>query len=102
MKVGNFHLYNKTVIVLTIQIPLKSPIIGPPAKRHFNAIEIGFRWRADDGPTLNAGLVASGFSGGPDQYCYETIYLCDFSGGGGTDRLCMFTMYVFYISFVSV
>ena len=29
-------------------------IIGPPA----NAFEMAFRWRADDGPTLNAGLVA--------------------------------------------
>ena len=29
-------------------------IIGPPTKRH----EMAFRWRADDGPTLNAGLVA--------------------------------------------
>ena len=26
-------------------------------------------WRADDGPTLNAGLVALRFSGVPDQYC---------------------------------
>ena len=105
MKVRNFHLYNKTVIVLTIQTPLKSAIIGPPAKRHFNAIEIGFRWRADDGPTLNPGLVASGFSGDPDQYCYETIYLCDFSGWGGGygPPLYVYNVYsVFYIPFVSV
>ena len=32
----------------------KRAIIGPPAKRHLMA----FRWRADDDPTLNAGLVA--------------------------------------------
>ena len=32
----------------------KGAIIGPPAKRHLMA----FRWRADGGPTLNAGLVA--------------------------------------------
>ena len=32
----------------------KWAIIGPPAKCHLMA----FRWRADDGPTLNAGLVA--------------------------------------------
>ena len=32
----------------------KRAIIGPPAKRHLMA----FRWRADDGPTLNAGLKA--------------------------------------------
>ena len=35
----------------------KRAIIGPPAKRHLN----GVRWRADDGPTLNAGSVASSF-----------------------------------------
>ena len=27
------------------------------------------RQRADDGPTLNDGLVALWFSGDPDQYC---------------------------------
>ena len=32
----------------------KRAIIDPPAKRHLMA----FRWRADVGPTLNAGLVA--------------------------------------------
>ena len=32
----------------------KRAIIGPPSKRHLN----GVRWRADDGPTLNAGLAA--------------------------------------------
>ena len=31
-----------------------SSAIGPPAKRHYMA----FRWRADDGPALNAGLAA--------------------------------------------
>ena len=41
-----------------------------------------FRWPADDGPTLNAGLVAV-ISGDPDQYCKETVLFCDFSGGGG-------------------
>ena len=30
---------------------------------------------------LNAGLVACGFSGNPDQYCYEILYFCAFSGG---------------------
>ena len=33
-------------------------IIGPPAKRHFqSAIQMAFRWRADDGPLI----VVSGF-----------------------------------------
>ena len=32
----------------------------------------------DDGPPLNAGLKALPFSLGPDQYCLETLYFCDF------------------------
>ena len=38
----------------SIKIPLKA---GPLARQQ-NAIEIAFRWRADDGLTLNPGLVA--------------------------------------------
>ena len=34
--------------------PYQRAIISPPAKRHLMA----FRWRSDDGPTLDAGLVA--------------------------------------------
>ena len=33
-------------------------ISGPSLARQRNAIEMSFRWRADDGPTLNAGFVA--------------------------------------------
>ena len=33
-------------------------INGPSSARQRNVIEMAFRWRADDGPTLNAGLVA--------------------------------------------
>ena len=33
-------------------------INGPSSTRQRNAIEMAFRWRADAGPTLNAGLVA--------------------------------------------
>ena len=33
-------------------------ISGPSTARQRNAIYMAFRWRADDGPTLNAGLVA--------------------------------------------
>ena len=36
---------------------LKRATFGPPPKRHLMA----FRWRADDGPTLDAGLVAMWF-----------------------------------------
>ena len=31
---------------------------GPSSARQRNAIEMAFRWRADDGSTLYAGLVA--------------------------------------------
>ena len=57
--------------------------------RQRNAIEMAFRWRADDGPTLNAGLVACDFSGDPDQYCKETLYFFLFFqvGGGGPNPL---------------
>ena len=34
-------------------------ISGPSSARKRNAIKIAFRWRADDGPTLNAGSIAS-------------------------------------------
>ena len=33
-------------------------INGPSTARQRNTIEMAFRWRADDGPTLCAGLVA--------------------------------------------
>ena len=35
----------------------KRTIIGPPAKRHLNGVSLA----ADDGPTMNAGLVALRF-----------------------------------------
>ena len=31
---------------------------GPSSARQRNAIEMAFRWRADNGPPLNAGSVA--------------------------------------------
>ena len=31
---------------------------GPSSARHRNANEMTFRWHADNGPTLNAGLLA--------------------------------------------
>ena len=33
-------------------------INGPSSARQRNTIEMAFNWRADDGPTLNVGLVA--------------------------------------------
>ena len=43
-------------------------ISGPSTARKRNAIA-AFRWRVDDGPTLNASLVALWCSGDPVQYC---------------------------------
>ena len=47
---------------------------------------MAFRWRADDGPTLNAGFVALRIwriSEDPVQSCEEILYFCDLSGRGG-------------------
>ena len=44
-------------------------INGPSSARQRNTIEMAFRWRANGGPTLNAGLVVCDFKGDPDQYC---------------------------------
>ena len=33
-------------------------INGPSSARQQNTISMAFRWQADDGPTLNVGLVA--------------------------------------------
>ena len=37
---------------------LNTAINGPSTARQRNAIEMAFRWRTDDGQTLNVGLVA--------------------------------------------
>ena len=42
---------------------------GPSSARQQNAIEMAFRWRADNGPQLNAGLVALYFLGDPGKNC---------------------------------
>ena len=41
---------------------------GPSSARQRNVIQMALRWRTDDGPTLNAGLVAAIFRD-PDLYC---------------------------------
>ena len=43
-----------------------------------------FRWRADDGPILNAGLVALRFSGDRTCIAIKPYICCHFRGGGGT------------------
>ena len=52
----------------------KRVTIGPPVKRHLMA----FRWRAVDGPTLNAGF----FRGSWPVLLRNSIFLWFFSGGG--------------------
>ena len=58
----------------------KRSIIGPSAKCHL------VRWRADDGPALNAGLVAFWYFRRSGPVLDTTLYVRDFSGvGGGGD-----------------
>ena len=46
---------------------------------------MAFRWRADDDPTLNAGLVALLFFQWIRTSIAKKPYIfCDFQGGGGT------------------
>ena len=56
---------------------------GPSSARQRNVIEIAFRWRADDGPTLNASLVAlcQGIWTSIAQKPYIDVI---FQGGGGS------------------
>ena len=42
------------------------------------------RWQANDGPTLDAGLVALRFSSGSGPVLLRNPMFCDFSGGGGS------------------
>ena len=42
---------------------------------------MAFRWRTDNGPTLNAGLVAAIFQGIRTCIARKYHYFCDFSGG---------------------
>ena len=68
VKTHTFFFYFNYFLVLMrgerIPIQLKAGHHRPAAKRG-----MAFRWRADDGLTLNAGLVALWFSGDLDQYC---------------------------------
>ena len=45
---------------------------------------MAFRRRADDGPTLNAGLVALCFLWGSGPVLLRNPIFCDFSGGKGS------------------
>ena len=57
----------------------KRAIIGPPVKPHYMA----FLWHADDGPTLNAGLVAAIFQGIRTCIARKPYIFVKFSGGSG-------------------
>ena len=51
---------------------------GPSSARQRSAIEVAFRWRADGGPTLNAGLVALWFYRGSGPVLLRNSIFCDF------------------------
>ena len=46
---------------------------------------MAFRWQADDGPTLNAGLVALGFFRGSGAVLLKKLYFGDFSRREGSE-----------------
>ena len=65
----NFNFSFKLARVETREDP-NTTISGPSSARQRSAIYMAFRWRADDGPTLKAVLVALWFcSGDPDLSC---------------------------------
>ena len=55
--------------------------------RQRNAIQMAFRWRADDGLTLNAGLVALWFLEIRTSIAKEPYSFVIFQGSGGPDPL---------------
>ena len=58
-----------------------SRLNGPSSAHQRNAIEMVLHWRADDGPSLNAGLVALWFFRGPGQVLLRNpIFLWFFRG----------------------
>ena len=64
---------------------------GPSSARQRNAIQMVFRWRADDGPTLNSGMVALWILRGSGQVLLKKtlIFVIFFflGGGRGPDHL---------------
>ena len=53
----------------------------PSSARQRNAIEMAFRWQADDGPTLKAGLVALCFFRGSRPVLLRKPIFLEFSRG---------------------
>ena len=76
------QLYKKNSVAEGRENP-NTTISEPLSACQRNAIEMAFRWRTDDGQTLNVGLVALGFLRDLNVYCYKTLYFCIFQGGGG-------------------
>ena len=56
----------------------------PSSARQRNTIEMAFCWRANDGATLNAGLVALRFQGTRTSIAKKPFIFVIFQGGGGT------------------
>ena len=56
---------------------------GPLSARQQNAILMVFRWRANDGPTLNAGLIDVILQRIRTRIAKKPYIFCDFSWGGG-------------------
>ena len=57
-------------------------ISGPSSARQGKAIELAFLWRADDGPTLNAGLAALWFWRGSGPVLLKKPYIFVICQGG--------------------
>ena len=67
----------------------KNPDSTISNKRAINCHLNGVCWWADDGPTLNASLVALWFFRGSRPVLQRNPIFCDFSGvGGGVRTLC--------------
>ena len=63
--------------------PINTAINGPPSARQWNTFEMAFRRWADDGSTLNAGLVPLWSFRGSGPVLQRNPVFCDFSRGGG-------------------
>ena len=66
---GGVQLWQRILLFFLVDEGRENPnttLRGPSFARQRN--KMAFRWRANDGPTLNAGLKALWFSGDPDQY----------------------------------
>ena len=70
------------VFVVFLSEDPNNTISGPSSARQRNAISMAFRWRADDDPTFNAGLVALSFLGFRTSIAKKPFIFVIFQGGG--------------------